>query len=239
MSTDALPQYPDGQSGSAYGYWPPRGGSSPAPAGHALAYVAAALILGALSGTVMAAVMGPQSTPGEFQVAVVAKAPSHPVPAAAVSVPAQPALAAASAPTASPLPAANTIAPTPAVHIVLASYKTPGHHRRHRRRAHSLRSAHPAARVLDISVVAPTPVVAPLPRVLMIEGDVTVAGYDAAAGMIETREGMNFVIDRAVGDRNASLLEDSSGSFHYRCDQQGSCTLAHAGLAFSAARMTT
>jgi hypothetical protein len=74
---------------------------------------------------------------------------------------------------------------------------------------------------------------------MMIEGDVTVAGYDPAASTIETREGMNFVIDRTVGERNASLLEDSPGSFHYRCDQAGSCTLVHAGLAFSAARLSS
>jgi hypothetical protein len=212
-----------------------------------MAFIVSALIFGALSGTLMAAAFGNRpASSDQVQVASIAEADSRSAqPPATVALEAQPAAAALADPSPITPPTtlsasvANATAPAPAVHKVLASYRVSAHHRRHRRRVHSLRNSHAPVRALAASVIVPMPEEAPPPRVLMIEGDVTVAGYDAAAGMIETLEGMNFVIDRAVGERNASLLADSPGSFHYRCDQQGSCTLAHAGLAFSAARTTT
>jgi hypothetical protein len=75
----------------------------------------------------------------------------------------------------------------------------------------------------------------------MIEGDMTVAGYDASAGMIQTDEGMTFVIDRGATEStaNATLWQDSSANVHYRCDQSSNCTLYRSGLVVPNARRAT
>lgn len=95
------------------------------------------------------------------------------------------------------------------------------------------RSPAPAAMLVRVSEPA---IPSPSPS-FTVEGDVTVAGYDAFVGMIATREGLIFLVDRSVGQSDASLLEDSPGSLHYVCDQAGSCTLVHRGISFSAAKI--
>ena len=77
------------------------------------------------------------------------------------------------------------------------------------------------------------------PATFMIEGDVTVADYDALAGMIETHEGRTFTIASAADESNAMPWPDSLSSVHYRCDQSGNCTLFHAGLTVSNVRMAS
>jgi hypothetical protein len=80
--------------------------------------------------------------------------------------------------------------------------------------------------------------VAAQPASFMIEGDVTVADYDALAGMIETREGKTFTVAKAMDESSGIPWADSLSSVHYRCDQSGNCTLFHGGWSVSNARMT-
>jgi hypothetical protein len=80
--------------------------------------------------------------------------------------------------------------------------------------------------------------VAVRPASFSIEGDVTVAGYDALAGMIETREGKTFSVARAADESNGIPWADSLSNVHYRCDQSGNCTLFHGGWSVTNARMT-
>jgi hypothetical protein len=77
---------------------------------------------------------------------------------------------------------------------------------------------------------------APRPAVMMIEGDLTVADYDATTGTVETREGRNFSIAQAVNDGNSLAWQDYAGHVHYRCTQAGNCTLSGSGIS-SGARM--
>jgi hypothetical protein len=74
------------------------------------------------------------------------------------------------------------------------------------------------------------------PFFLGIEGDVTVANYDAGTGAIQTYEGNNFLLAKA-GDTSAIPWQDFPFNVHYRCDGTGNCTLAHHG-ATASARMT-
>jgi hypothetical protein len=99
--------------------------------------------------------------------------------------------------------------------------------------------------------VSPTPVVAPDaptglqlanaaaaagPFYLGIEGDVTIANYDAGTGAIQTYEGSNFLLAKA-GEPSAIPWEDFPFNVHYRCDESGNCTLVHHG-ATASARLT-
>jgi hypothetical protein len=71
----------------------------------------------------------------------------------------------------------------------------------------------------------------------MIEGDATVADYDATTGLVETHEGKSFSIGPSAGVN--SSWDDYSGHVHYRCDKGGNCTLSRAGVVVPNARMTT
>ena len=81
---------------------------------------------------------------------------------------------------------------------------------------------------------ASVPVAAP---VFMIEGDATVADYDATTGLVETHEGKSFSIGTSASI--SSSWDDYSGHVHYRCDKGGSCTLSRSGVVVPNARMTT
>jgi hypothetical protein len=67
------------------------------------------------------------------------------------------------------------------------------------------------------------------PFLLVIQGEVTVAGYDEGSGTIETYEGQTFVLDKTVGDTSAIRWPDFPFNVHYRCDGAGSCTLMRGG----------
>jgi hypothetical protein len=68
------------------------------------------------------------------------------------------------------------------------------------------------------------------PPKFYIEGEDAIVDYDAAAGIIATRGGKNFTIDKA-GVEAASLKgHDFPLHVHYRCDQFGNCTLYTAGV---------
>jgi len=82
--------------------------------------------------------------------------------------------------------------------------------------------------------IAEVPVVAPR---LMIEGDATVADYDATTGLVETHEGKTFSIGSSAGA--SSSWDDYSGHVHYRCDGGGNCTLSRSGVIVPHARLAT
>lgn len=82
--------------------------------------------------------------------------------------------------------------------------------------------------------LAEVPVATP---VFMIEGDATVADYDATTGLVETHEGKSFSVGTSVGA--SSSWDDYSGHVHYRCDPGGNCTLSRAGVVVPHARMAT
>ena len=101
-------------------------------------------------------------------------------------------------------------------------------------------------------VAAPLPVAAPLqpadnvlrlneaskPTNFIIQGDATVADYDATLGMITTDEGKNFVIDKTAGASAASSWEDYHSNVHYRCDGSRTCTLTRGDLVVHIAMLT-
>ncbi len=84
-----------------------------------------------------------------------------------------------------------------------------------------------------IAVVSARP-----PASFMIEGDATVADYDALAGMIETQEGRTFSVAKSADESGGLPWADSLASVHYRCDQSGNCTLFHGGSSVTNVRMT-
>jgi hypothetical protein len=69
------------------------------------------------------------------------------------------------------------------------------------------------------------------------EGDATVADFDASMGKIETYDGRTFVLGATAAASAPASLQDSGSSVHYRCDQNGSCTLFRAGLVMQNVRM--
>jgi hypothetical protein len=73
----------------------------------------------------------------------------------------------------------------------------------------------------------------------IVEGDATLADFDASAGTIETQDGRSFVLTRASGTNNFLPGQDDEGNIHYRCDQNRNCTLFHAGVKIPNARLTT
>lgn len=77
--------------------------------------------------------------------------------------------------------------------------------------------------------VAPKPV-APAPA-FFIEGDDSIALYDASTGTIETNANRVFLIDRTSAEANAlnQKAVDFPLDMHYRCDQNGNCLLRSRG----------
>jgi hypothetical protein len=75
------------------------------------------------------------------------------------------------------------------------------------------------------------------PFVLGIQGDATVASYDVATGTIETYEGSSFVLDKTASENGAIPWQDFPFNVHYRCDQDGNCTMVRHGATASARMM--
>lgn len=69
------------------------------------------------------------------------------------------------------------------------------------------------------------------------EGDLTVADYDAKTGTIETSDGRTFAVGATVSISSATSWEDYRSDVHYRCGQNGSCTLIRAGAVAPNARL--
>jgi hypothetical protein len=80
-------------------------------------------------------------------------------------------------------------------------------------------------------------VAAPSPFAFSSEGDATVSDYDASTGRIETYEGRTFVINASAGTGGSTSWQDYQGNLHYRCDQNGSCTLARSGVVVPNAKL--
>jgi|HubBroStandDraft_1064217.scaffolds.fasta_scaffold21146_3 hypothetical protein len=65
-----------------------------------------------------------------------------------------------------------------------------------------------------------------------VEGDVTLANYNAVTRTLDTYEGETFLLAQAGSENDANLLQDYPPNVHYRCDQSGNCSLVKSGLAF-------
>jgi hypothetical protein len=92
----------------------------------------------------------------------------------------------------------------------------------------------------------PAPVDAPLnldggtkPQVQVFysEGDISVADYNATRDTIETEDGRTFVIGPTVSVSTATSWDDYRANVHYRCDQNGNCSLSRTGVIALNARM--
>jgi hypothetical protein len=70
---------------------------------------------------------------------------------------------------------------------------------------------------------------APAPG-FFIEGDDSIALYDASTGTIETNGNRVFLIDRASAEANALKAADLPLDVHYRCDQNENCLLRSRGV---------
>jgi hypothetical protein len=75
------------------------------------------------------------------------------------------------------------------------------------------------------------------PAVFYSEGDLTITDYNAANGTIETIDGRTFVLGLTVSTADATGWEDYRSSIHYRCSQDGSCTLTRSGVVAPNARL--
>jgi hypothetical protein len=75
------------------------------------------------------------------------------------------------------------------------------------------------------------------PPKFYIEGEDAIVDYDTVSGIISTRGGKTFTIDR-TGTEAASLKgRDFPLHVHYRCDQFGACTLYSAGAGVQHTRL--
>jgi hypothetical protein len=90
----------------------------------------------------------------------------------------------------------------------------------------------------------PPPAAAPVsldggfkPLVFYSEGDATVVDYNPAGGTIDTDDGRTFQIGATVSASNAVPWGDYHSNVHYRCDQNGSCTLFRTGVVALNARL--
>ncbi len=70
-----------------------------------------------------------------------------------------------------------------------------------------------------------------------VEGDFTVADYDSSVSTIETSDGRKFVLGTTVRMRNATSWDEYRASVHYRCGDNGSCTLTREGTLTLDARL--
>jgi hypothetical protein len=72
------------------------------------------------------------------------------------------------------------------------------------------------------------------PFFLDIQGDLTVASFDAASGTIETYEGETYTLASAASGGSSIPWQDYPFNVHYRCDEAGNCTLFHGGASATA-----
>jgi hypothetical protein len=95
----------------------------------------------------------------------------------------------------------------------------------------------PVAAAMAVSTVPEGSESVSKPASMMIEGDLTVADFDASTGTVETREGKSFSVTQAGSDGNTLAWQDFAGHVHYKCTQAGSCTLAGSGVTASGAKL--
>jgi hypothetical protein len=70
-----------------------------------------------------------------------------------------------------------------------------------------------------------------------IEGDDAMAGYDPASGIIETRAGKTFAIDKTSAEATLLKSLDFPINIHYRCDESAACIISPAGAPLLRARI--
>jgi hypothetical protein len=75
------------------------------------------------------------------------------------------------------------------------------------------------------------------PLAFYSEGDATVVSYDATGDTITTDDGRTFVIGATVSASNAVSWQDYRSNVHYRCDQNGNCSLVRTGVIALNARL--
>jgi hypothetical protein len=75
------------------------------------------------------------------------------------------------------------------------------------------------------------------PQGFYSEGDLTVEDYNPQAGTIETSDGRTFALGTTVSVNNASSWQDYRSNVHYKCGQNGSCTLMRHGAFAPNARL--
>jgi hypothetical protein len=68
------------------------------------------------------------------------------------------------------------------------------------------------------------------PFYLGIQGDVTVANYNATTGTVQTYEGETYQLATNSSSTNSIAWQDYPFNVHYRCDGGGNCMLSHAGV---------
>jgi hypothetical protein len=71
---------------------------------------------------------------------------------------------------------------------------------------------------------------APPPPKFYIEGEDSIVDFEAASGVISTRGGKTFTIDKNGAEAASLKGRDFPIAAHYRCDQFGACTLSSAAL---------
>jgi hypothetical protein len=188
--------------------------------------------------------------------AVSTPAPKPDATQTAKAVTAAPVAAAVSAATAvqpatakSAVAQSSTPVKTSAAHTVAVSqgqlvHGTTSRKRHLVRRWHHVRHRIYPTRQASIPAGAPTVLEAPMvditakPFIFMVEGDVSVASYDALTRTIDTYEGESFSLDQASSGNTEVALQDSVPTVHYRCDQSGNCDLVRAGQTFLNTRRT-
>jgi hypothetical protein len=212
-----------------------------------MVYVGMSVVLGILTGTVLAdgswRSMVPATSHDSIQVsssvsesptlAATQIAPAVPLPAQAVAV--------ANAQASSALkPAALTTSATHRSTRVLGAGKRhrAGHrgHGRHRIHANLIASA--PAKMPSVF----TPPKAEVPAItysFSIQGELTVFDFDPSTGIIQTYEGENFALDKTATAAGAVTLPDYPATIHYSCDQAGSCTLIRGGVVVLNAKRTS
>jgi hypothetical protein len=76
--------------------------------------------------------------------------------------------------------------------------------------------------------VAAKPVQTPV-TTFAIEGDDAIVDFEASRGVIETRGGKVFFLERSGGAASDPRWQDFPVEIHYRCDRFSECTLKHTG----------
>jgi hypothetical protein len=118
----------------------------------------------------------------------------------------------------------------------LFDWKSSGSHKTAKRRPY-ISPNPPSAPDEPSALQLATAAAAAGPFFLGIQGDATVANYDATSGTIQTYEGETYILAKAASESNAISWQDYPINVHYRCDETGNCTLFHGG-ASAAAKLT-
>jgi hypothetical protein len=76
---------------------------------------------------------------------------------------------------------------------------------------------------------APKPPVQKPATTFAIEGDDAIVDFEASRGVIETRGGKVFFLERSGGSASDPRWQDYPVEIHYRCDRVSECTIKHTG----------